>query len=102
MAVAVGFSLRQFSEIFKIRDAAGQPYILIGGQAVNYWAEHSTYQVLKLTTNKRARKIANEHQINWRGILPLAAIGQSQDQKIRRFQQQQLEQGYRKSKGISI
>jgi len=35
----MGFSLRQFSEVFKIRDATGQPYILIGGQAVNYWAE---------------------------------------------------------------
>ena len=40
MAVTVGFSLRQFSEVFKIRDADGQPYVLIGGQAVNYWAEH--------------------------------------------------------------
>ena len=39
MAVTVGFSLRQFSEI-KIRDSNGQPYILIGGQAVNYLAEH--------------------------------------------------------------
>ncbi len=33
------FSLEQFSEIFRIRDVAGRPYILIGGQAVNYWAE---------------------------------------------------------------
>jgi hypothetical protein len=40
MGVIVGFSLQQFSEVLKIRDAAGQPYILIGGQAVNYWAEH--------------------------------------------------------------
>ena len=39
MGVAVGFSLHQFSEVLKIRDAAGQPYLLIGGQAVNYWAE---------------------------------------------------------------
>lgn len=39
MGVTVGFSLQQFSAVFKIRDAAGQPYILIGGQAVNYWAE---------------------------------------------------------------
>jgi hypothetical protein len=39
MGVTVGFSLQQFSEVFKIRDAAGQPYLLIGGQAVNYWAE---------------------------------------------------------------
>ncbi len=35
----MGFSLQQFSALFKIRDAAGQPYVLIGGQAVNYWAE---------------------------------------------------------------
>src|SRR5260370_39061831 len=40
MAVTLGFSLHQFSAVFKIRDADGQPYILIGGQAVNYWAEH--------------------------------------------------------------
>jgi hypothetical protein len=39
MGVTVGFSLSQFSEVFKIRDASGLPYILIGGQAVNYWAE---------------------------------------------------------------
>ena len=40
MGVTVGFFLHQFSEVFKIRDAAGQPYLLIGGQAVKYWAEH--------------------------------------------------------------
>jgi hypothetical protein len=39
MGVAVGFSLQQFSEVLKIRDETGQPYLLIGGQAVNYWAE---------------------------------------------------------------
>jgi hypothetical protein len=254
MGVTVGFSLRQFSEVFKIRDADGQPYILIGGQAVNYWAEHylsadpqleklrpftsedidfkgghadvqriarqlelnpsyppkvaitalsgfipfqigdlkSTIevvrripgisdsadtpaiqaewdgktirvldpisllacklelaatvsqekrrdvahlkillpcvraflgellqqvelgkipakdwlkvanQVLKLTTNNRARKIASKYQINWPEILPLTAIAKSQHEKIRRFQKQQLEQDYKKSKGISI
>jgi hypothetical protein len=254
MGVTVGFSLQQFSEVLNIRDAAGQPYLLIGGQAVNYWAEHylpadpqleklkpftsedidfkggsddvqhiarqleltpgypskvqmtalagiipfqigdlksnieivrripgvsgsvdalaiqaewngksirvldpisllacklelvasvpqqkrqdvahlkilvpcvraflneflqrvergeiparhwlgAAKQVLKLTTDHRARKIANQHQINWREILPLNAIAKSQDEKIRRFREQQLEQGYKKSKGISI
>ena len=34
MAVPVGSSLRQFLDIFKMRDADGQPYILIGGRAV--------------------------------------------------------------------
>jgi len=58
-------------------------------------------QVLKLTTDHRARKIADKHQINWQEILPLTAIGRSQDGKIRRFKEQQLEQGYKKSKGTS-
>lgn len=254
MGLAVGFSLHQFSEVFKIRDEAGQPYVLVGGQAVNYWAEHYlsrepelkplqpftsedidfkgnhddvqriarqlesqpnyppkvaltalsgfvpfqigdlksavevvrripgvsgsantpaiqaewegktirvldpisllacklelaatvsqakrrdvphlkmlvpcvraflsevlqqvelgalpakewlkvANQVLKLTTENRARKISEKHQINWREILPLTAIAKSQDEKIRRFQEQQLQQGYKKSKGISI
>ena len=59
-------------------------------------------QVLKLTTDHRARKIASKHQINWTEILPLAAIAKSQHEKIRRFQEQQLEQGYNKSKGVSV
>ena len=59
-------------------------------------------QVLKLTTDHRARKIASKHQINWPEILPLTAIAKSQNEKIRRFREQQLEQGYKKSKGISI
>lgn len=33
------FSLHQFSEVFQVRDPTGIPYVLIGGQAVNYWAE---------------------------------------------------------------
>jgi len=35
----VRFSLEQFADVFEIRDAAGRPYVLVGGQAVNYWAE---------------------------------------------------------------
>jgi hypothetical protein len=254
MGLIVGFSLRQFSGVFKIRDAAGQPYLLIGGQAVNYWAERYlsrepelqslqpftsqdidfkgnhedveriaqqlesspgyppkvamtalagvipvqiggqksvievvrqitgisdsaqtpaieaqweqkiirvldpisllacklelaatvpqkdrqdvthlkillpcvrafltellqqveqgqlpardwlrvANQVLKLTTSLRAQKIAGQHQIDWSHILPLTAIAQSKDEKIRRFREQQLQQGYKKSKGFSI
>ncbi len=254
MGVIVGFSLHQFSEVLKIRDAAGQPYILIGGQAVNYWAERylavesqleplkpftsedidfkggsddvqriarqleltpgyppkvqmtalagtipfkigslksnievvrripgvsgsvnelavqaewngktirvldpisllacklelvasvpqgkrhdvphlkillhcvraflveflqrveqcelpakhwlgAVNQVLKLTTNHRARKIASKHQINWQEILPLTAIAKSQNEKIMRFRAQQLERAYKTSKVISI
>jgi hypothetical protein len=33
------FTLQQFSEIFQVRNPAGHPYVLIGGQAVNFWAE---------------------------------------------------------------
>lgn len=33
------FSLHQLASVFQIRDQNGLPYILIGGQAVNYWAE---------------------------------------------------------------
>lgn len=58
-------------------------------------------QVLKLTTNHRARKIASKHQINWSEILPLAAIAKSQNEKIKRFREQQLQPGFKKSKGIS-
>ena len=32
------FTLQQFSEVLQIRNPGGHPYILIGGQAVNYWA----------------------------------------------------------------
>jgi hypothetical protein len=33
------FELHDFSKVFDVRNADGKPYILIGGQAVNYWAE---------------------------------------------------------------
>ena len=59
-------------------------------------------QVLKLTTSVRAKKIASKQQINWTEILPLTAIAKSQHEKIMRFQEQQLEKSYKKSKGISI
>jgi hypothetical protein len=33
------FTLREFSSVFQVRNLAGVPYVLVGGQAVNYWAE---------------------------------------------------------------
>jgi hypothetical protein len=72
-----------------------------GQLPVNGWLGAAN-QVLKVTTSVRARKIASKHQINWTAILPLTAIAKSQNEKIRRFQAQQLEQGYKKSKGISL
>jgi len=33
------FTLQQFSSLFQIRNPAGRHYVIIGGQAVNYWAE---------------------------------------------------------------
>ncbi|MGH7953729.1 MAG: hypothetical protein ACREFE_17670 [Limisphaerales bacterium] len=59
-------------------------------------------QTLKLTTSQRARRIADRFQIDWSGILPLQAIAQSGDEKIQRFQEQQLQQRFKKSRGISI
>jgi len=47
----VRFSLQQFSNVFRIRDAANRPYVLIGGQAVNYWAERY------LTTESELQKL---------------------------------------------
>jgi hypothetical protein len=57
---------------------------------------------LKLTTSHRAERIAGKFQIDWTRILPLAAIARSKDEKIRRFHEQQLQQGCRKPGGISI
>lgn len=37
--MGIGFTLREFSDVFRVRNPAGQRYVLIGGQAVNYWAE---------------------------------------------------------------
>jgi len=39
VVLTVGFLLHQFLEVLKVHDTAGQPYVLVGGQAVNYWAE---------------------------------------------------------------
>ena len=33
------FTLQQFTEIFLVRNPDGKPYVLVGGQAVNFWAE---------------------------------------------------------------
>jgi len=35
----VRFSLQQFTPVLDLRNADGEPYVIIGGQAVNYWAE---------------------------------------------------------------
>lgn len=39
LALGVRFSLQQFDKVFAVRNSNGLPYVLIGGQAVNYWAE---------------------------------------------------------------
>ena len=54
-------------------------------------------QAMKLTTTHRARKLASRHRINWPDILPLAAIAKSKHEKVRRFREQQLLKGYKKS-----
>lgn len=44
------FSLEQFSGVLQIRNTDGQPFILIGGQAVNYWATRYLEQEPSLKT----------------------------------------------------
>ena len=73
----------------------------VGNLPAKEWLK-VTNQILKLTTDHRARKIAGKNQINWPEILPLTAIAKSQNDKIRRFREQQLERGYKKSKGFSV
>ncbi len=52
----------------------------IGALPANEWLKFAN-QVLKLTTQNRARKIEAQYQINWAEILPLNAIVQSRDEK---------------------
>ena len=33
------FNLAAFAEVLSLRNKQGEPYVLIGGQAVNFWAE---------------------------------------------------------------
>lgn len=37
--LSMRYSLRHFTEVFTVRNKQGVPPVLIGGQAVNYWAE---------------------------------------------------------------
>lgn len=46
----MSFSLDQFAAALQIRDASGQPYVLIGGQAVNYWATRYLAEEPELST----------------------------------------------------
>lgn len=39
MALDPKYRLEQFSSVFDLRNSEGKPYLLIGGQAVNFWAE---------------------------------------------------------------
>ena len=39
VTVRVRFSLQQFAKVFAVHNSDGLPYVLVGGQAVNYWAE---------------------------------------------------------------
>ena len=39
MALAPKYRLEEFSGVFDLRNSEGKPFLLIGGQAVNFWAE---------------------------------------------------------------
>jgi hypothetical protein len=42
------FALEQFGEVLRVRNPAGKPYVIIGGQAVNYWATRYLSQEAEL------------------------------------------------------
>lgn len=43
------FTLEQFGEVLQTRNPAGKPYVIIGGQAVNYWATRYLAQEAELS-----------------------------------------------------
>lgn len=49
-----------------------------------------------------SKPILDSSDIHWPEILPLTAIVNGQNEKTKRFREQQLQQGFKKSKGISI
>lgn len=70
-----------------LRDVLQQ--VEIGHLQARDWLKVAN-QVLKLTTSRRALKIANKYEVDWSGILPFTAIAQSKDEKIQRFCKQRL------------
>ena len=42
----MAFTLGQFHAVLDLRDGSGKPYLLIGGQAVGYWASRYTIDVV--------------------------------------------------------
>lgn len=56
-------------------------------------------QVLKLTTDHRARKIADKHQINWPEILPLTAITKKPKRENQTVSGTAIGTGLQKSEG---
>jgi hypothetical protein len=58
-------------------------------------------QVLKLTIGHRAPKSPTNIRSIGRRFSPWTAIAKSQDEKIRRFREQQLQQGYKKNQRAS-
>ena len=71
MAVRQKYRLGQFSQVFNLRNKQGTPYLL------------------KFTATKRARKIGSELGIDCNDTLPWAAIAGSEDEKLRRFLENQ-------------
>jgi len=72
MGVTVGFSLQQFSEVFKVRNAAGQPYLLISSAFRCFGALCRWNNLMRFATTKCRHSIESylgrfrhEHA-NWR------------------------------------
>ena len=57
------FSLGQFREVLKVRNSLGQPFIIIGGQAVNFWATRYAAAEVEL----EAWRPFTSHDIDFKG-----------------------------------
>ncbi len=117
------FALSQFLAVFQTRDESGQPHIIIGGQAVNYWAETllpaepELARFLPFVSKdidflgnradvlRAARQLGgarfplkkmSQLDLDWRQVLPEREITASLHRMIVRFHTQRLPQWWEK------
>ena len=76
MALGSKYRLEEFAEVFDLRDSDGRPFLLIGGQAVNYWAERyrSIEPSLELFQSEGARIQKSSPNKRSEGWKPKGAI----------------------------
>ena len=75
----MAFSLTQFQGAFEVLDSIGSPYIIVSGQADDYWPE--TYL-----------QPAPEQSFQWPQVLPEKEIATCKNRLIIQFRRQRLMQ----------